>query len=261
MGADARRQPHRTVAADPARAPVVRSAPVAERSSTSRRSRRCASAPTHAAYSAAKGALVQLTRTTAVELGARGIRANAVCPGSIDTEMMRQHVEALDDPGGGSRRPRRAQPPRPPRNPRRGRRRGHPPPVRRIRLHQRSRLRARRRPHRHDLTHSSRCSISTPTARTPCQRPGRFRGRRTGASPVSTRSAEQRWCGTSRCARTTARGSSRASSTGPAYASDTSVVPLGTVMLHRSHSATGGCAWTWSSRTAASPSPTAATTA
>ncbi len=48
-------------------------------------------------YSAAKGALVQLTRTTAVELGARGIRANAVCPGSIDTEMMRQHVEALDD--------------------------------------------------------------------------------------------------------------------------------------------------------------------
>ena len=53
---------------------------------------------THAAYSAAKGALVQLTRTTAVELGARGIRANAVCPGSIDTEMMRQHVEALDDP-------------------------------------------------------------------------------------------------------------------------------------------------------------------
>jgi NAD(P)-dependent dehydrogenase (short-subunit alcohol dehydrogenase family) len=56
--------------------------------------------PTHAAYAAAKGGLVQLTRTTAVELGPRGIRANAVCPGSIDTEMMRQHVEALDDPAG-----------------------------------------------------------------------------------------------------------------------------------------------------------------
>jgi NAD(P)-dependent dehydrogenase (short-subunit alcohol dehydrogenase family) len=54
--------------------------------------------PTHAAYAAAKGGLVQLTRTTAIELGPRGIRANAVCPGSIDTEMMRQHVGALADP-------------------------------------------------------------------------------------------------------------------------------------------------------------------
>jgi NAD(P)-dependent dehydrogenase (short-subunit alcohol dehydrogenase family) len=54
--------------------------------------------PNHAAYAAAKGGLVQLTRTTAVELGPRGIRANAVCPGSIDTEMMRQHVATLDDP-------------------------------------------------------------------------------------------------------------------------------------------------------------------
>jgi NAD(P)-dependent dehydrogenase (short-subunit alcohol dehydrogenase family) len=54
--------------------------------------------PTHAAYAAAKGGLLQLTRTTAVELGPRNIRANAVCPGSIDTEMFRQHVDALDDP-------------------------------------------------------------------------------------------------------------------------------------------------------------------
>jgi NAD(P)-dependent dehydrogenase (short-subunit alcohol dehydrogenase family) len=54
--------------------------------------------PTHAAYAAAKGGLLQLTRTTAVELGHRNIRANAICPGSIDTEMFRQHVDALDDP-------------------------------------------------------------------------------------------------------------------------------------------------------------------
>lgn len=54
--------------------------------------------PTHAAYAAAKGGLLQLTRTTAVELGPENIRANAVCPGSIDTEMFRDHVNALDDP-------------------------------------------------------------------------------------------------------------------------------------------------------------------
>lgn len=59
--------------------------------------------PTHAAYSASKGGLVQLTRTTAVELGTRNIRANAVCPGSIDTEMMQDHVRALDDPEGALR--------------------------------------------------------------------------------------------------------------------------------------------------------------
>ena len=55
--------------------------------------------PTHAAYAAAKGGLLQLTRTTAVELGGRSIRANAVCPGSIDTEMLQGHVNALADPG------------------------------------------------------------------------------------------------------------------------------------------------------------------
>lgn len=54
--------------------------------------------PTHAAYAAAKGGLVQLTRTSAIELGGRGVRVNAVCPGSIDTDMLRQHVAALDDP-------------------------------------------------------------------------------------------------------------------------------------------------------------------
>jgi NAD(P)-dependent dehydrogenase (short-subunit alcohol dehydrogenase family) len=54
--------------------------------------------PTHAAYAAAKGGLLQLTRTTAVELGHRNIRANAVCPGSIETEMFSDHVNALDDP-------------------------------------------------------------------------------------------------------------------------------------------------------------------
>ncbi|WP_018657452.1 SDR family NAD(P)-dependent oxidoreductase [Actinomadura flavalba] len=41
-----------------------------------------------AAYDASKGGLLSLTRALAVELGPRGVRANAVCPGFIDTPML-----------------------------------------------------------------------------------------------------------------------------------------------------------------------------
>jgi NAD(P)-dependent dehydrogenase (short-subunit alcohol dehydrogenase family) len=39
------------------------------------------------AYSAAKAGVIALTKAAAVEYGARGIRANAICPGFIETEM------------------------------------------------------------------------------------------------------------------------------------------------------------------------------
>jgi NAD(P)-dependent dehydrogenase (short-subunit alcohol dehydrogenase family) len=42
-----------------------------------------------AAYNASKGGVLQLTRTMAVELGARGVRVNCVCPGFIDTPLNR----------------------------------------------------------------------------------------------------------------------------------------------------------------------------
>lgn len=42
-----------------------------------------------AAYAATKGALLSLTRAMAVDHGAEGIRVNAVCPGSVDTPMLR----------------------------------------------------------------------------------------------------------------------------------------------------------------------------
>jgi meso-butanediol dehydrogenase/(S,S)-butanediol dehydrogenase/diacetyl reductase len=40
-----------------------------------------------AAYHAAKGGVVALTRSLAADWGPRGIRVNAVCPGSVDTPM------------------------------------------------------------------------------------------------------------------------------------------------------------------------------
>jgi NAD(P)-dependent dehydrogenase (short-subunit alcohol dehydrogenase family) len=41
-----------------------------------------------AAYAASKAALVSLTRSTAIEGRARGIRCNAILPGAIDTSML-----------------------------------------------------------------------------------------------------------------------------------------------------------------------------
>jgi len=43
--------------------------------------------PTYGAYAASKHAVVGLSRTAALELAPRGIRVNAVCPGTIDTPM------------------------------------------------------------------------------------------------------------------------------------------------------------------------------
>ena len=43
--------------------------------------------PWAVAYSASKGGVLALTRTLAIEYAAQGLRANAVCPGSIDTPI------------------------------------------------------------------------------------------------------------------------------------------------------------------------------
>lgn len=45
--------------------------------------------PVFPAYSASKGAVVLMTRSLAASHAAQGIRANAVCPGQIETPMLR----------------------------------------------------------------------------------------------------------------------------------------------------------------------------
>jgi NAD(P)-dependent dehydrogenase (short-subunit alcohol dehydrogenase family) len=41
------------------------------------------------AYAASKGAVHQITRTLAIEHARDGVRVNAVCPGEVDTPMLR----------------------------------------------------------------------------------------------------------------------------------------------------------------------------
>jgi NAD(P)-dependent dehydrogenase (short-subunit alcohol dehydrogenase family) len=53
--------------------------------------------PTFPAYSASKGAVVLMTRSVAASHTAQGVRANCVCPGPIDTPMLRAAFAAAGD--------------------------------------------------------------------------------------------------------------------------------------------------------------------
>ena len=54
--------------------------------------------PKQAPYGPSKGAVVEMTRQLAVEYATRGIRVNCVCPGSVDTPLLRAAMAMAGDP-------------------------------------------------------------------------------------------------------------------------------------------------------------------
>jgi NAD(P)-dependent dehydrogenase (short-subunit alcohol dehydrogenase family) len=53
--------------------------------------------PNDTPYTTSKGALLQFTRSLALEVAAQGVRVNCVCPGIIDTPLTDSFLERADD--------------------------------------------------------------------------------------------------------------------------------------------------------------------
>jgi 2-keto-3-deoxy-L-fuconate dehydrogenase len=60
-------------------------------------------APDRFVYGTTKAAVIGLTKSVAADFVARGVRCNAVCPGTIDTPSLRQRIQAFDDPEAARR--------------------------------------------------------------------------------------------------------------------------------------------------------------
>jgi len=54
--------------------------------------------PDLAAYCAAKGGVIALTRATALTYGPEGIRVNCICPGDVETPFLKDYLEKDPDP-------------------------------------------------------------------------------------------------------------------------------------------------------------------
>ncbi len=50
------------------------------------------------AYIASKGAVLQLSKSIALDYAADGVRCNCICPGITDTPMFREHMDKTPDP-------------------------------------------------------------------------------------------------------------------------------------------------------------------
>ncbi len=54
--------------------------------------------PHSIAYCASKGAVVNLTRSMALDLAPKGVRVNCICPGAVDTPMYQSWIRKYGDP-------------------------------------------------------------------------------------------------------------------------------------------------------------------
>jgi len=54
--------------------------------------------PNRFVYGTSKAAVIGLTRSVAADYVARGIRCNAICPGTIETPSLEDRIAAFDDP-------------------------------------------------------------------------------------------------------------------------------------------------------------------
>jgi 2-keto-3-deoxy-L-fuconate dehydrogenase len=59
--------------------------------------------PNRFAYGASKAAVIGLTKSVAADFVARGIRCNAICPGTVDTPSLQERINAYPDPEAARR--------------------------------------------------------------------------------------------------------------------------------------------------------------
>ena len=108
-------------------------------------------APNRFVYGATKAAVIGLTKSIAADFVARGIRCNAICPGTVESPSLRERIaaQAAGERADASKqvrgRVRRAPADGPPGPRRRDRRARRLPGERRIGLHHRHRADHRRR--------------------------------------------------------------------------------------------------------------------
>jgi NAD(P)-dependent dehydrogenase (short-subunit alcohol dehydrogenase family) len=54
--------------------------------------------PTLAAYCAAKGGVLSLSRVAALTYGPKNIRVNCICPGDVETPLVQAYFDSAPDP-------------------------------------------------------------------------------------------------------------------------------------------------------------------